>query len=76
MLATKTKQDKHLFSDHEKEKSSDHYVERTTGGARQPVNDAEATGCHEQDDTKHAETPQLMTREPDKPIKKLLHPMG
>jgi len=51
-LAVEKQQETHFLSNEEKQKCTQHYVERETAGARKRDEDAEAAVQQEQDDVK------------------------
>jgi hypothetical protein len=75
-LAAEKRRETQFLSNEEKDKCSENYVERQTGGARKLVEDAEAAVQQEPDDMTQAEMVRLTSREPEKTFEEMLVAIG
>jgi len=75
-LPAEKRHETHFLSNEDKEKWIEDYVERETSGARKRVEDAEAVVQQEQEDMKHAEITELMTKEPEKTSEEMMVAIG
>ena len=75
-LAAQKRRETHFFSNEEKEKWIEGYVERETAGAGKRVEDTEAQIRQEQEDTDTAENVGLTTTEPEKTFHEMMFAIG
>jgi len=72
VLAAKEWWETHILSNEEQAKWIEDYIERETAEARKRVEDPEAAGQQEQDNTRKAENARLMNREAEKTFQEMM----